>query len=399
MFKLYYKIINAHRSTIITYCSIFLVIFIIFGLFSGNMDNSPIPNFEQTKPRIAITNNDQSELSQIVVKQLHKSNKVLDVGSTMAEQKDALFFTQIDAIVEIPKDFQNDYEAQNKNRINLQLRPDNARGVLLEQKINSYLSSISSYKKVDSSMSYQEASKLVSEDLTKKVDIKMQKSKKNTEEDWLRGQYYNFLSYILFTVIVMVSGAAMLNIYRSEMLKRILIAPINSSFINIKVIIANTTFALSLLAIFTIIILFIRNNMFSSSGLLLIVNSIVFALVCISFAFMAITFVVNKKNAHDKLDMICNVFGLCMSFLGGAFLPQSFIPENVLQISHFIPSFWYIKLNDSLLSITNITSDVLQNSIKYMGIQMLFAIFFITIGLVVMKNKRSQGEIIDSDFE
>lgn len=248
-------------------------------------------------------------------------------------------------------------------------------------------------------MSYQEASKLVSKDLTKKVDIKMQKSKKNTEEDWLRGQYYNFLSYILFTVIVMVSGAAMLNIYRSEMLKRILIAPINSSFINIKVIIANTTFALSLLAIFTILILFIRNNMFSSSGLLLIVNSIVFALVCITFAFMAITFVVNKKNAHDKLDMICNVFGLCMSFLGGAFLPQSFIPENVLQISHFIPSFWYIKLNDSLLSITNITSDVLQDSIKYMGIQMLFAISFITIGLVVMKNKRSQGEIIDSDFE
>lgn len=397
MLKLYFKIVKAHRNTIFMYIAIFLAIFTMFAMVSG--DSLESSTFAETKPTVAILNHDDSELSKLVIKQLEKESELMDVGETMEEMQDALFFAQINTIIEIPNNFQERYEAGEQNIIKLQQRPDHATGVLTQQKLTSFLDSITAYRSVDSSLSYQDAGKLVSKDFEQKTAVKMEKSKKKRADDSLRTNFYNFLSYVLFSVIVMTAGAAMHAIYRSEMLKRTLIAPINSTLINIRVVSANIIFGFSLLTIFTIVIMCSSNRMFTASGMLLILNSVIFTLVSIAFAYLTTTFITNKKNSHDKLDMICNVVGLVMAFLGGAFLPLDFIPDNVLQISRFLPTYWYVRLNDMMTSVTDVTSDVMKEVYQCIGIQMLFAITFVVIGLVIMKNKRSQGEIIDSDNE
>ena len=397
MLKLYYKIINANRSTIITYFAIFLAIFAVFGAFAGEVRDTT--SFVQKRASIAVLDNDKSELSKIVVKQLGIDTDIADVGSTMEEMKDALFFAQVNVIVEIPKGFQEKFEAGEQHIVEFQFRPDHGDGVLVQQSLNSYLASVHSYTQIDETLSYKEVGKLVKKDLKNKVKTETVSGKEETSGDGMRIQFYNFLSYVLFSVIVMSAGAAMHTIYRSEMLKRTLIAPINSTKINIKIVVGNISFALILLLMFNIVVFFMSDSMFSTSGLLLVLNSIVYTLVCISFTYMITTLITNKKNGKDKLDMISNIVGLMMSFLCGAFLPISFIPESVLQVAKFLPAYWYVKLNESMLTVTNVTNDLFKTIVECMGIQLLFAIAFIVIGLVVMKHKRTQGEIIDSDHE
>lgn len=400
MARLYYKIILEHKNTILTYIVIFLSIFTIFGMFSDSLYGSSEQIYEQKKTNIAILDHDNSELSKAVVAHLKETSNYNDLGDDIEDIKEALFFAQIDNIIEIPKGFEQDFEAGKENVIQLQQRPDDANGVLVKQKLNSYLSSLKSYRNIDSNLSYKQASSLVTKDLKQKAQMKFVKTEENRKSDMLRTMYFNFMSYVLFSVIVMTASSAMHSIYRSEMLKRTLVSPMNSTKMNLKVVLSNVCFGLILWLVFTSVILFIRKeNMFSASGALYILNSFVFTIVSISFAYMATAFVSNKKNAVNKLDMITTIVGLVSAFLGGAFLPQMFIPENILQISKFIPTFWFVKLNDSMTSMIDVTSDVLKEGLQCMGIQLLFAIAFLMIGLVVMKNNRSQDAIIDNDYE
>lgn len=399
MFKLYYKIVRANKHSILTYAAVFLAIFVLFAAFAGDM-NSQSSVYEQEKPSIAIIDRDDSELSKALVKQLKKSNEVISYFTNENDIRDGLFFGQIDAIVELPENFENDYEAGKENLMKLELRPEDASGVLIEQKVNSFLTSIRSYRSVDASLSYNDAASLVSKDLDKKAEITFIKEKKDRKEDMMRNLYYNFLSYVLFSIIVMTLGAAMHSIYRSEILKRTLISPINSTSMNIKLVFANISFGLILWGIFTAIILMIRHeSMFTEAGLIYIINSLVFTLLCICFAFMATSLFSNKRNAHTKLDMLTNIFGLVGSFFGGAFLPQQFMPDNILQIARFLPNYWYVKLNDTLMAVSDVSEDIIKIACTNIGIQLLFAIAFLCIGLVIMKSKRSQDVIIDNDFE
>lgn len=399
MFKLFYKIVYANKRTIVTYSIVFLTIFILFTTFSGNM-SSEASVYKQQKVDIAIVNNDQSELSKELVKQLKKNNNVNDDFQSTDDMKDALFFATINAIVVIPKHFQQDFEAGKTQTIQMQLRPYDASGVLIKQKLNTFLDAVKNYRAIEQDLSYQEAAALVSQDLDEKAEITFLKEENTQDEDMMRNLYYNFLSYVLFSVIVMTLGTAMHSIYHSEMLKRVLISPVNSSAMNMRLVFANVSFGAGLWAFFTLVILVTHgDNMMNGTGLLSIINSLIFALLCICFAFLAMAIVSNKKNARNKLNMITNIFGLCGAFLGGAFLPQRFIPSNILMISKFLPNYWYIKLNDSIAALTDITSDTMQLAFQSFAIQLLFAVAFLALGLVIMKNKRSQDVIIDSDHE
>ena len=85
------------------------------------------------------------------------------------------------------------------------------------------------------------------------------------------------------------------------------------------------------------------------------------------------------------ISMVSNVLALGMSFLTGIFVPLEFLGDGIIQFAHLLPSYWYIlgvRLIDSYTEGADLT--LLW---QYVGIQLLFAVAIIAVGLAYSRIK------------
>ena len=124
--------------------------------------------------------------------------------------------------------------------------------------------------------------------------------------------------------------------------------------------------------------------MLSQGGLLYALNSLVFVIIALSIGFLL-------GNICDSkiISPISTVISLGCAFLGGSFVPQEVLGENVLKIARIIPSYWFVKANDTIAETGVFTSGALKEIFGYMGIQLCFAAAFLAVALVVIKRKRT----------
>ena len=86
-----------------------------------------------------------------------------------------------------------------------------------------------------------------------------------------------------------------------------------------------------------------------------------------------------------------NVVALGSSFLCGAFVPMSFLPDAVIKIAHILPTYYYISTNEAISSLEVINFETMTPSLTNMGILLRFSALFIIITNVVSKKKRKIG--------
>lgn len=119
-------------------------------------------------------------------------------------------------------------------------------------------------------------------------------------------------------------------------------------------------------------------QLFSTSGLLGLLNSFVFILIAASIALLLGAFSID----FNIVNMISNILGLGMSFLCGIFVPQSMLGEKVLAIGRFLPAYWNVRIVNMLAPYAD---DALSMRTYWMciGIQLLFFVVLFTVYLVV----------------
>lgn len=395
MMKLYFRIARSHWRSISLYMGIFIGCFAFFGVVSSQ--RSDVKMYEGVKPKIVLADQDHSEISSQLTSYLSEKMEIIEVGDSKTDREDALFFARVSAVVEIPEGFDSSFRAGNHAELNVLQRPDDANTIMIQQNVNSYLNTLESYKNVSPDASYKELHTQVMKGLNKKAEVTLVNEEEGGSAFYLRSSYYNYLSYILIVLCLMVVGLTMHSIYRSEILKRNLVSPMSSSRMNLQLVLANAGFGVILWAIMTVVVLLIDFNvMMTPTGLLYILNSFIFTMMSVALAFMCTTLISNLVHADDALNGITNILGLGCSFLGGAFVPQAMIADSVLVFSRFLPTYWYVKLSDAMSQGTELTDEILSTAMQCMGILILFTIAFLMIGLVVMRNKRSQNEIADT---
>lgn len=77
------------------------------------------------------------------------------------------------------------------------------------------------------------------------------------------------------------------------------------------------------------------------------------------------------------------------SFLCGAFVPVEWLPDAILKIAHILPSYWYIKTNEAIKTLEDISVETLKPILINMGVLLLFSLFFIVITNIITKKKRN----------
>lgn len=393
--KLYWKLVKSCRKPLMIYFSIFITVFFIYASFLGDSKQTTI--FQEVEPDIVWIDHDQSEASNALKSYMQDIAEIKDVGDTKKDHEDALFYGFVSFIVEVPEGFEDNLLAGKDTNIACTSRPDEVNASMLEMKIESYLSTMYIYHESDPALKVSQLNEKARQSVDTKLDISMRSNEELNISQTLRSGFFNYASYIFMALTMLSVGLIMTTIFKSNLQKRDLVSPISSNKRNFSLFVANILFGSALWAVFMVVIMFLPNSdMWTLQGFFYGLNLYIYGMLCVSVGFLFSCLLSNKAHVGQALNGLTNIVSLGSAFLGGAFVPQSLISESILTISHFIPTYWYVKTNDTLANLNDFNGQQFYDILSYMGIEVLFLIACFMIALLIMRNRKTQEAFISA---
>lgn len=373
-FNTFWKIVKKYKGTIILYT----VILIAFG--GINLKNNDISQtFDQEMPDIAIVNKDENKsLTNNLINYLDKNTKIRNIKEKDLE--DALFYRDISYIIYIPENYTNDLLNNKNPEINIKTN-NNYDATLSELILTRYLKTQNIMLK--QSTDENEIINNINEVLETKVNINLT-SKQNISNIEKTATYFNFASYSITAVVIFITCLVLSSFHQKEINKRIIISSTNYKKNNKWVLISSTLFA-SIVCIFYIILglILLKEPLLNIKGIIYIINTALFTFTTLTLALLISNLIYNK----NAITALVNIIALSQAFLCGAFIPAKYMPDKVLQVAQILPARWYIKSNDILKNVENITLNNTNQIITNMIVMILFAIIFIILTNIVSKYK------------
>lgn len=377
IFKTFLKILYACRIPIIIYS----VILIVFGGLNMQTKDSNT-NFVASKPDILIVNKDANEgITHSLILYIKSKSNSVDIKMNTKAINDALFYRDVNYIIFIPKHFNEEFLNGENPKLEIKSTGD-YQASLADMMLKRYISVANSYVSVFSST--EEIIANINHTLDISTEVKMT-SKIDTDNLSKLAYYYNFASYSILAGCVYVICLILSSFKSTKISKRTIISSMNYKEYNRKLLLSNGLFAFVLWLFYVLLsIVFVGKIVFSVHGMLYLLNSFIFTICAVSIAFLIGT-AINNKNA---INGIVNVVALGSSFLCGAFVPMEMLPENVLNIAHILPTFWFIKSNEALKVLENINRSTLKPILTNMFIMLVFMVLFVIVTNMISNQKR-----------
>ena len=375
VFKAFLKIVNKYKFTIILYTGILIV-------FAGvNMQTSDTStSFVDSKPDVLIINKDENiGITENLVNYISQTCNIIDIEENEEAINDALFYRQVNYIIYIPENYRQNFLNGLNPEIEIKSTGD-YQSSLAEIMLSRYIKVANVYADYPEN---EQISK-INEILSKETEIDIT-SKLDTENLSRATLYYNFLNYSILAGLVYVICLILSSFREEKIRKRTIISSMNYKKYNRQLLLSNGILSITLWVFYVILsFVLIGNVMFTTHGLILIVNSFIFSICSLCIAFL-IANIVSNKNA---INGIVNVVALGSSFLCGAFVPTEWLPDSVLKVAHILPSYWYIQSNEALKTLEIINFNTLKPILINMGVLIGFAVAFIVITNIVTGKKR-----------
>ncbi|MCI9246171.1 MAG: ABC transporter permease [Clostridia bacterium] len=389
VFKTFLKVLNKCKFSVILNTVILLI-------FAGvNMQASDTQmNFEATKPDILIVNQDTNiGITQNLTKYLEGNCEIIAVKDNEDAINDALFYRDVNYVIYIPQNYRQDVLKGENPEIQIKSTGDYqasyaemllARYVKVQNIYVKELVKQTDNKTLADEKVENEIIEKINQTISKQTEIEMT-SKLDTTGLEKATFYYNFANYTLLAGAILVICLILFSFHEEKIRKRTIVSSMKYQKHNRILLLSNGLFALVLWLFYVLISFFVVGNvMFSTQGLIYIVNSFVFTLCALTIAVL-VGNIVNNKNA---MSGIVNVIALGSSFLCGAFVPVEWLPDTVLKIAHCLPSYWYIQSNEIVKTMEELNLETLKPIMINMGVVLLFSIGFVIVTNLIARKKR-----------
>lgn len=388
VFKTFLKIAKKRFPSVLLYYIIFTVIVIALSKI-GASDHET--SFTATKADICIMDEDDSTASHALSDYLFSIHNPVTLKDTdTMTLQDALYYQEVDYILTIPEGFEEQLTASDaKDFLQISMRKDSSNGYFVDQQVNEYLSSVRLF--MAGGFSLSEAVTKSAEALSEGNDTSIL----NIEEDNVKGTqigltyFFQYLPYVLINMLLLGMTPILITFNQKDLGARISCSSLSLKSKNTQITLGCIVFCLFVWLLFILTALFIygADSLFSVNGLRSLLNSIMVLLFSVALSLLISTFSLKAQS----LSMIANVVSLGLSFLSGIFVPQYLLGKGVLAIAHFLPTFWYVRINSMLGGM----SDEILTTGKYwrfIGIQFGFFVAVFCIYLVSSKyQKRSHN--------
>jgi ABC-2 type transport system permease protein len=387
VFKTYNKILKKQIVSILIYVAMFLGITI---MISSNIKTGKT-EFQVSKANIAIVNEDgDSSLTDGFLKYMEKYVNFVDVEDSESARKDALFFRKIVYILTIPEGFSEDFLTNGEVQLDKQNVPDSIEAITVDNAINNYFNMANVYRKHVPELNYEELNTYVEQNLKEEtqvafdVEVEDEVSSSNTFNKY----FYNYLGYIIISGFITGVSIVLVSFHGIDIRRRHFASPLTSRSLNAQLILGNLLFVLGYLLLF-IAAGYLLNpyRILNINMLLTWTNLAAFALSALSISYLVGITVKSRK----AISAISTALSLSLAFLSGIFVPQEYLGSSVLRVASFTPTYWYVKANNALETISSTKWEDVSQVVGYMAIQIGFAAAIISVALVVSKRKRQQA--------
>lgn len=378
VFKYYFKLALSMKGSI----AIFLGTF-TFALIAMMLQ---LPNdraaFTAQKPNVAIFNRDTSVFSSGLTSYLAETTDSIAIDDTDTARKEAIYFQTVDAIYIIPSQFGDNFFANKNPQIEVVRGP--GQGAAQADALISNYMRLAEIRML-AGIGQQETVDGVADDTNKHIVVST-RTKENINEIGKAMYFMNTLVYIILGLNITVISTIMLLFNNPSIRRRNLIGGLSASSTNRQLIAANTVFSLGIWAFFMVIATIMYPHvMFSAHGVLYATGALLFSLIGLAIGFAIGTFVSNRRVVPG----ITNVLALGMSFLCGVFVPLAILGESVLNISRFLPAYWYIVANEHIASLTDFTMQSLQPIFNEWLIIIAFVIGIFAVTLIINRRRKT----------
>ena len=383
VYKAFFKIILKNLAQLMIY----IVVFISLALALANTNfSNQNTSFTETKVNIAFINYDEgSKVVEGLRDYLNKNANIIAIPDDLQSLQDALFFREVEYIIRVPKGFSEGLIMGNEIQLEKSSVPASATGIYLDNLINKYINTVKIYTTNIKNLSEEQLLSYVDMDLAQKTEVKLNNSMEEVIKNKRRAFYFNYMSYAIFSILILGVCTVMIVFNNSDLKRRNLCSPVRLRYMNFQMVLGNFSFAVLtwLVTIFTSFILY-GSFMFTTKGVLFLLNSFIFTLAALSISYL-LGNVIKNRNA---MSAAANVFALGTCFISGVFVPQALLGKTVLKISSFTPNYWYVKSNNIISSLDSYSLESLTPVFLNMLIIMGFAVAVLSVTLVMIKQNR-----------
>ena len=423
VFRAYLKVLRASAGAIAMYMVIFIGIATVIWRASPS---SVVAEFHETKTPVAVINRDgDAPLARGLVDHIADNFTVVPYPDDPERLQDALFYRNVYYVAIIPEGFSAAFMAASANQagssgqavgtgqtggtgqaggnaepvIQKVILPDSMSTHYVDMGIDKFLNAAGIHRDFGSpSRSTGTAEDrqaqivaAVREDLRAETPVILRaagNAGENSvqESDEAYAAYCAYSSYALLAMVTLGISSAMLAFNRRDLRLRNLCTPTPKRSFEARLAVGHCLFALGCWVILVLVGIALNGTevLTSGRGGLYLLNCLVFAAVAASIGFAAGHFV---KTSSAQSGVV-NVVSLGMSFLGGAFVPQSAMSQTVLAFSRFLPSYWYVRAIDAIKALAGSASGNVYPIYGYMLIQLGFAVAIFSVTLLFSKERQ-----------
>lgn len=379
VFKACIKICSRNLGDILIMLGVFIGMSLLFSSYSS--DNSK-EGYVNANIKVAYIDNDNSILSKGIKTYLKDKVQLKDIVETDEGIQDALFYRIVEYIIIIPEGFLDSFIKGEIKEIEKREVAESFSGIYVSNIINNFMNSLDLYKTGIKNDDMESLLKKAMENVEIKSEVEFLQEVKKEKAD-LKQQFI-FAAYTIMGSIIASVGTLAAIFNNKEIKRRNKISAIRPTSLNLILVLANlclTIFIWSIIMMF--VYLMHGKEMLNYKGGFYVLNSLVFSIDALSIGFFASTFV---SSANGR-SAIANTVALGSSFLTGVFVPISILGENVRNVARFLPSYWYVDACEKIHSLTSFSLNNSKEIFINMGIQILFALALVSVGLVIARQK------------
>ncbi len=372
----------------------YVVIFAVIG-FTMIGTNKETSNFAETKVKVSVIDNDNTEESKMLIDFIGERHKLIDIDNTKNAKLDSLYYFEVEYILTIKDGYSEKLKNNDTEYLFESVRhPSTYTASYLESQINEYVSSVVAFHKVGNEIKVacEKAENL----FDTPIDVTTETFTDENSIDESSGFFFQYLPYLYISILISCLCPIIVTINREDLRYRTNASPLPSLNKTIQTILASILYVAIIWIIFMLLYMvfrFITNKElsfeFTKREFLAIFNSIIIILVSTAIAILVVQF----SPKDEILSMIGNIIGLGSSFLCGVFVPQDMLGENVILAARFLPIYWYVKANNCIFAIAGETFNEPQ-IYKCIAVEALFAIPLFALIFLLSKIKNSSSKSI-----
>lgn len=199
--------------------------------------------------------------------------------------------------------------------------------------------------------------------------------------------YYRYAVLIVMVLVMLTISAVTSVTSNTELYMRHQAAPIRLEILELTYVGADLLVMLFFwMLFFWMAVILCGEAAYSAEGLLMAVNLLSISLFSTAVGFMIGIF---AKTAQSR-GIAANLIALGLPFLGGSFDMFHWGDNTVYLLRSFTPVFWYQRALDEI-TINWGKQGSFENFSGYLGIQLIFALMVLTLGMMLAKQRKESA--------